>query len=254
VPVRPHRLVLWDIDGTLLSAGPVARDVFDRSVEAVLGREARGHGVSFSGKTDPQIALEIMERVGLSEGEARPLLPRVLEEMQRRLGPEVSRIRSEGRVSPGVVEIVTTYHHDPRVLQSVLTGNLLANARVKLEEEASALMVNRVAGPEGQHVLRDVAAEERGVAGRGPGMVLRSPAAVPSGSVRGRRDGGGRRVSLPQPQREPRPHPAVRARGEQGPKGTPGQGETRHLIATRQPRQREAGGSSDFELLPSRRR
>lgn len=130
--MRPERLVLWDIDGTLLTAGPVAREVFGRAVEAVVGREIGEHGVSMSGKTDPQIAMEIMERAGLSEAEARSHLPGVLAEMERRLEPESWRIRSEGRLFPGVAELVTRFHRDPRVLQSVLTGNLLTNARVKL--------------------------------------------------------------------------------------------------------------------------
>ncbi|MDP9342380.1 MAG: haloacid dehalogenase-like hydrolase [Actinomycetota bacterium] len=99
---------------------------------AVIGREIGDHGVSMSGKTDPQIAMEIVERAGVPAGEARSLVPRVLAEMERRLEPESGRIRSEGRVFPGVGELVAGFHHDPRVLQSVLTGNVLANARVKL--------------------------------------------------------------------------------------------------------------------------
>src|SRR6266581_1242786 len=130
--MRPQRLVLWDVDGTLLSAGPVAREVFGRAVEAVAHRQIGEHGVAMSGKTDPQIAMEIMEQAGLFEGEARLLLPRVLAEMERLLEPESERIRTEGRVFPGVAELVTRFHRDPRILQSVLTGNLLATVRIKL--------------------------------------------------------------------------------------------------------------------------
>jgi len=130
--MRPERLVLWDIDGTLLTAGPVAREVFGWAVEAVVGRDVGEHGVAMSGKTDPQIALEILERTGLSEGEARPLLPRALAEMERRLGAESGRIREQGRVFPDAVDLVNRFHDDARVLQSVLTGNLMATARIKL--------------------------------------------------------------------------------------------------------------------------
>ncbi len=59
--MRPQRLVLWDVDGTLLSAGPVAREVFGRAVEAVAHRQIGEHGVAMSGKTDPQIAMETPE-------------------------------------------------------------------------------------------------------------------------------------------------------------------------------------------------
>ena len=54
-----RRLILWDIDGTLVWWGPIGRGVFDRAVHEVVGRDPAGHGVSMGGKTDPQIALEI---------------------------------------------------------------------------------------------------------------------------------------------------------------------------------------------------
>src|SRR6266571_956885 len=125
--MRPQRLVLWDVDGTLLSAGPVAREVFGRAVEAVAHRQ-------------------IMEQAGLFEGEARLLLPRVLAEMERLLEPESERIRTEGRVFPGVAELVTRFHRDPRILQSVLTGNLLATVRIKLR----AFGLDRFVDPRGR--------------------------------------------------------------------------------------------------------
>ena len=63
---EPHRLILWDVDGTLMSAGPVGRTVFDAAVAHVLGRAADGHDVQMSGKTDPQIALEILATMAVS--------------------------------------------------------------------------------------------------------------------------------------------------------------------------------------------
>ena len=54
-----HRLVLFDIDGTLLTAGRVARDAILRSLKTSFGwsytpdHEDRGK-FDFSGKTDPQ--------------------------------------------------------------------------------------------------------------------------------------------------------------------------------------------------------
>src|SRR5690606_11805434 len=56
-PGAPERLVLWDVDGTLVRAGGVAGEVFARAVEHAVGRHPGDHGVSFAGKTDPQIAL-----------------------------------------------------------------------------------------------------------------------------------------------------------------------------------------------------
>src|SRR5919204_962684 len=128
---RP-RLILWDIDGTLLSGGEVAREAFADAVTRVTGHDTLGHGVEMSGKTDPQIAMEIMERVGVRSEDARSHLPNVLLALEEGLGSQASRLRDEGRVHPGVPRLLERLSRDPRVVQSVLTGNLRANARVKL--------------------------------------------------------------------------------------------------------------------------
>jgi phosphoglycolate phosphatase len=125
-------LILWDIDGTLLAGGPVAREAFGDAVTRVTGRDAGDHGVRMSGKTDPQIALEIMERAGVPVEDARSHLPKVLLALEEGLGAQAGRLRDEGRVHPGVPRLLQTLSREPRVLQSVLTGNLKANARVKL--------------------------------------------------------------------------------------------------------------------------
>ena len=128
-----RRLVLWDLDGTVLSAGPVAREAFADAVGAVLGRDPGDHGVQMSGKTDPGIALEIMDTMGVPDDEARRHLPSVLKELERRLELGRERVRADGRVHPGVRELLETLGREPDVLQTVLTGNLRANARLKLE-------------------------------------------------------------------------------------------------------------------------
>ena len=85
-------MILWDIDGTLLSGGAVAREAFGDAVTQVTGVNARDHGVSMSGKTDPQIALEIMERVGVAHGDARSALPDVLLALEEGLAAQSARL------------------------------------------------------------------------------------------------------------------------------------------------------------------
>lgn len=132
MPDRPRRLVLWDIDGTLLHGGPVAREVFGEAVARVTGRDARDHDVRMSGKTDPLIALEIMERVGVPGNEARSYLPKVLLALEEGLEASAARIREEGHSHDGARAVLEAVAADPEMLQSVLTGNLKANAQVKL--------------------------------------------------------------------------------------------------------------------------
>ena len=128
----PRRLVLWDVDGTLLSAGPAARVAFDEAVAAVVGREPAGHGVQMSGKTDPQIALEILATRALEERDARVHLPGVLQALERRLEAAAGQMRRDGRAMAGVEEVLERLSAIPGVLQTVLTGNLEPNGRLKL--------------------------------------------------------------------------------------------------------------------------
>jgi phosphoglycolate phosphatase len=129
---RPRRLILWDVDGTLLSAGPIGREAFYSAAGDVLGREVADSGVQMSGKTDPLIALEILERAGIPESDARRLLPDMLAGLARHLVGGMDRIRAEGRVHPGVVAVLERLDGEPDVIQTVLTGNLAVNARAKV--------------------------------------------------------------------------------------------------------------------------
>ena len=130
--MAPTRLVLWDVDGTLVQAGAAAGRAFDVAVERVIGRPAGDHGVRMSGKTDPQIALEILAFAQIADGDAHTHLPRVLERLEQELAAAVHHLQEHGRVMPGVVELLTRLHVAPDVVSSVLTGNIEPNGRLKV--------------------------------------------------------------------------------------------------------------------------
>ena len=129
-----HRLVLFDIDGTLISAGRVARDAILRSLKDSFAwaytpdHEDRGK-FDFSGKTDPQIVRElVLDDVGrdrFDRGLARAL-ETYLDELERQLLP--------GTVvpKPGIGPLLERLAADPRVTLGLLTGNLERGARLKL--------------------------------------------------------------------------------------------------------------------------
>lgn len=127
-----ERLVLWDVDGTLLRAGKVASEVFPVAVEHAVGRHPGEHGVQMSGKTDPQIALEILAGMGLDATSGEDHLPLVVDRLEQELAAAVELIRARGRVLPGVVDVLAALEADSAVAQSVLTGNTAANAATKL--------------------------------------------------------------------------------------------------------------------------
>jgi phosphoglycolate phosphatase-like HAD superfamily hydrolase len=133
VPVRPRRVILWDVDGTLLSAGPIGRGAFFAGAAEALGREVVDDGaVQMSGKTDPLIALEILEAAGVHGDEARAALPAVLEGLTKHLAAGRERIAAEGRLHDGVAEVLERLDAVPDVVQTVVSGNLAVNARIKV--------------------------------------------------------------------------------------------------------------------------
>ncbi|MDA8291051.1 MAG: HAD family hydrolase [Actinomycetota bacterium] len=121
-------LVLWDIDGTLLNAGGLGAEVFDRALDAALGARPPER-VAMSGKTDPQIVGEYLDMLGIGDRDAH--LPAVLAALERELEAAEQEIRDAGRVLPGVPEAIAAIAALGS-LQSVLTGNIAPNARRKL--------------------------------------------------------------------------------------------------------------------------
>lgn len=124
-------VVLWDVDGTLVHTAGVGAAAFARAVETLYGVPAGEHGVSLAGKTDPQIAREILTVLDLHDaGGLR--LPGLLAETERLVAAGRDEIRARGRVLPGVVALLDGLQRCGAV-QTVLTGNTAANAAVKLD-------------------------------------------------------------------------------------------------------------------------
>ena len=122
------RLLLFDIDGTLVRAGPIGAAVFDRAIEAVIG-EVPAERVRMSGKTDPQI---VREYLALVESDDPSHLPAILAHLERELAAAAAQIAADGQTCPGVPELLAALGGDDRLHLSVLTGNIAPNAVVKL--------------------------------------------------------------------------------------------------------------------------
>ena len=116
-------LVLWDVDGTLVRTAGHGRYAFEEAFEAVVGRTPEP--VEYAGRTDKQIALKML--AGEDEH-----LGRVLEELEGALELRKEAMRDEGYAYPGVAEVLEALHGRDDVIQSLLTGNIKANAIVKV--------------------------------------------------------------------------------------------------------------------------
>ena len=124
-------LVLWDIDGTLMHCGPVGAEVLVLAVAEVSGREPTG-SVVMSGKTDRHILSELLELAGVTDLHVDELMSAAQAAATRHLTGLAHRISREGVLCSGVDAVVSRLAATGTVAQTLLTGNLAANARVKL--------------------------------------------------------------------------------------------------------------------------
>lgn len=122
-------LVLFDIDGTLVAGGP-AKGAFHTALLEVYGTAGPIEGHEFSGKTDPQIARELLRLAGVVDevidGGLEALWSAYLRELEVRLPG------SPMTVLPGVTALVGALESEGEVALGLVTGNILGGARLKL--------------------------------------------------------------------------------------------------------------------------
>lgn len=126
-----RRLILWDIDGTLITSRGVGRRVMEEAAAAVAGL-AEVPQIVMSGKTDPQILREIFTAAELAADHIDALLPEAMVAAEAALAAAEEELRANGSVLPGVEELLERLDATDGVRQTLLTGNLTANAAVKV--------------------------------------------------------------------------------------------------------------------------
>jgi phosphoglycolate phosphatase-like HAD superfamily hydrolase len=126
-----RKLVLFDIDGTLVLTGGAGVRAMNRALEEVFGPTLGLDGIPVAGRTDWSILTDAVER------HERVLDTALLDDLRdryvRHLATEIDR-PGTGRkaVMPGIREILEALEPRPDVLVGLLTGNFEAGARVKL--------------------------------------------------------------------------------------------------------------------------
>jgi phosphoglycolate phosphatase len=148
-------LVLWDIDGTLVHTAGHGRYAFAEAYEYAFGRPpgADIDDVPMAGRTDQAIALDYLQRTGDSEPESH--LPRMLDGLHTALAARGDAIAAEGNTMPGVREAMEELRGRDDVLQSLLTGNIERNARVKLTAFGLDELVDfRIGAFGSDHIIR----------------------------------------------------------------------------------------------------
>ncbi len=124
------KLVLFDIDGTLLRCGPQVRPIFGEALEEVFGTAGEIDAFDFTGRTDPGIVIDLITGAGLPEATVRERLPRMRSLYTGRLERALDREGME--LLPGVVEILERLAGREDVVVALLTGNWEPGAKAKL--------------------------------------------------------------------------------------------------------------------------
>jgi phosphoglycolate phosphatase len=122
------RVVLFDIDGTLVRTGGAGKAAMEAGLAAAFGVAEVFDTVPYSGRTDPDIARELLTVHGLDPSPANVavLMRAYLDRLPHSL------VATPGQVLPGVAELVAALRRHDRVLLGLLTGNVRAGAEVKL--------------------------------------------------------------------------------------------------------------------------
>ncbi len=127
-----RRLILFDIDGTLLTTEGAAKRAFLDAMMDVYGTTGPRERVPFSGKTDPQIARELLTAAGLAEEEIQAGLPALFDAYLTNLEREITT--TPITVFPGVMPLLDRIDEmNGRATLGLLTGNLVGGARLKLD-------------------------------------------------------------------------------------------------------------------------
>jgi phosphoglycolate phosphatase len=133
------RLILFDIDGTLLSCGAQIRPLFAAALAEVFGADPLlAPGVledalnrhDFAGKTDSRSVLELMVGAGRDEREVRSALPAMRDAFARHLDRGLRR--EEMELMPRVVELLEELRRRDHLSLALLTGNWEPSGRIKL--------------------------------------------------------------------------------------------------------------------------
>jgi phosphoglycolate phosphatase-like HAD superfamily hydrolase len=127
------RLILFDIDGTLLHTNGAARRAFQRALLDVYGTTGPIDTHHFDGKTDPQIARELLSLAGLSQAEIDASLDKLYQAYLSGMLAEVSQPGYAPLVYPGVREVLAGLSLRTDLLLGLLTGNIADGAALKLK-------------------------------------------------------------------------------------------------------------------------
>jgi phosphoglycolate phosphatase len=134
LPPSSFRVLLWDIDGTLVRSARTGafKDYTVPMLEGVFGTAGRLREMTVSGMTDLQIVIEALRDEGFTHEQIRERI----DELRTRYMLELERVTQNEReffyILPGAREVLEACARDPRYHNALLTGNIEPAAHLKM--------------------------------------------------------------------------------------------------------------------------
>jgi phosphoglycolate phosphatase-like HAD superfamily hydrolase len=129
-----HRLVLWNIDLTLIDVAKVLRPAYADAFRKVTGRPLV-QLPQLAGRTEPEAffdALALNEGSGRGDDAAERLASPFSSELATALASRRDQLCAQGQLLPGAAESLAAVAQLDGVVQSVLTGSSRPTAALKL--------------------------------------------------------------------------------------------------------------------------
>lgn len=127
-----NRLLIWDIDGTLLTVNRAGRAAMDQTFHEIFGIRDGFENVNMSGRLDRVIIRDaIQEKVGLIKGTEIMDLGRFYEQYEVNL---INLLTNDyrGKTYPGISKVLDYIHNEDHLYSVIGTGNCKVGAMAKL--------------------------------------------------------------------------------------------------------------------------
>ncbi len=124
------RLLLFDIDGTLIRSNGAGREALVATLVELFGTAGPIDTYQMSGKTDPRIITDLLSAEGISPARIREALPEIFSRMAQK-AKSIYPTRNM-LPCPGVMELLEALTWENQAVLGLLTGNGELTAPLKL--------------------------------------------------------------------------------------------------------------------------